>query len=127
MADVTHLNIDDIDGFEHSSGEMKLRKVQQALGVTAFGISIVDLQPDTDVYPEHTHDGEQFGQQADQEEVFVALRGSGEIDVDGRRYLLDTGHLIRVGPKPKRKVYPGSDGLRLLVIGGTPGKAYESK
>ena len=127
MSDLTHLNISDIDGFEHSSGEMKLHKVQQALGISAFGISIVEMQPDTDVYPEHDHDGESFGQQAGQEEVFLTLRGSGEIEVDGKRYPLDSEQIVRVGPKPKRKVYPGKDGIRLLVIGGTPGKAYESK
>ncbi len=127
MADLTHLKIADIDGFEHSSGEMKLRKVQQALGVDAFGISIVEMKPDSDVYPEHSHEEEFYGQQAGQEEVFLALHGSGEIEVDGERYPLDPEHLVRVGPKPKRKVYPGPDGLRLLVIGGTPGKAYESK
>jgi uncharacterized cupin superfamily protein len=127
MTDLTHLNVSDIDGFDHSSGEMKLRKVQQALGISSFGISIVEMKPNTDVYPEHDHDGESFGQQADQEEVFLALSGSGEIDVDGTRYPLDPEHIVRVGPKPRRKVYPGPEGMRLLVIGGTPGKAYESK
>ncbi|HEY8108864.1 MAG TPA: hypothetical protein VIF43_02555 [Patescibacteria group bacterium] len=127
MADVTHLKIDDIDGFNHSSGEMSLRKVQQALGVSSFGIAVVELGPETDVYPEHHHDGEQFGQQADQEEVFLALGGGGEIEVDGKRYPLDPGHIVRVGPKPKRKVYPGGEGMRLLVIGGTPGKPYEAR
>lgn len=127
MTDITHLNIADIDGFEHSSGEMKLHKAQKALGVAAFGISIVDMQPNAEVYPEHSHEEEFYGQQAGQEEVFLALSGSGEIEVDGKRYPLDPEHIVRVGPKPIRKVWPGSDGMRLLVIGGTPGKAYESK
>ena len=126
MSDVTHLKIDDIEGFKHGSGEMQLRKVQQALGVQAFGIAIVELKGGTDVYPEHHHDGEQFGQQADQEEVFLALEGSGEIDVEDKRYPLDAEHVIRVGHKEKRKIYPKTD-MRVLIISGTPGKAYESR
>jgi hypothetical protein len=32
---------------------------------------------------------------------------------------------VRVGPEPKRKVYAGPQGLRLLAIGGAPGAAYK--
>jgi hypothetical protein len=35
-------------------------------------------------------------------------------------------HAVRVGPEVKRKVLPGPDGLRLLVIGARPGQAYEA-
>jgi hypothetical protein len=30
-------------------------------------------------------------------------------------------HVARVGPEHKRKVLPGADGLRLLIVGGAPG------
>jgi hypothetical protein len=33
---------------------------------------------------------------------------------------------VRVASGTKRKVYPGDQGMRLLVIGGVPGKAYEA-
>jgi len=35
-------------------------------------------------------------------------------------------HVARVGPEVKRKVTPGPDGIRLLVIGATPGAPYET-
>jgi hypothetical protein len=35
-------------------------------------------------------------------------------------------HIARVGPEVKRKVTPGPEGIRLLVIGATPGEAYET-
>jgi hypothetical protein len=38
---------------------------------------------------------------------------------------MDTETFVRVAPDPKRKVHAGPDGLRMLVIGGCPGKAYE--
>jgi hypothetical protein len=33
--------------------------------------------------------------------------------------------LARVGPIQKRKIIPGDEGVTLLALGGTPGKAYE--
>jgi mannose-6-phosphate isomerase-like protein (cupin superfamily) len=63
--------------------------------------------------------------QLGQEEVYIALRGSADVDVDGHRYPLDAGHIIRVGPTARRKILPGPDGVRLLAIGGIPGRAYD--
>jgi hypothetical protein len=32
---------------------------------------------------------------------------------------------VRVGPEPKRKVFAGPEGLRMLALGATPGAPYE--
>jgi hypothetical protein len=48
------------------------------------------------------------------------------MEVDGDRYPLDSEHVIRVGPTAKRRPVAGAEGLRLLVIGGIPGKPYLS-
>jgi hypothetical protein len=66
-----------------------------------------------------------------QEEVFVVLRGGGEIEVDGDRVPLDRDTIVRAGPKPTRKLWPGDEGLRVLALrvlalGGVPGQAYEA-
>ena len=133
MADVVHAKIEDIDelrGFERVS----MRRAAAALGVTSFGISIEELAPGADEYPEHDHSAEGLGgtmfaerpEQLEQEEVYVALRGSGTLEADGERYPLDPDHVVRVGPAVKRKVVPGPDGLRLLAIGGRPGEAFET-
>jgi mannose-6-phosphate isomerase-like protein (cupin superfamily) len=94
-------------------------KVRAELGVTAFGMQIIQLPPDYADYPEHDHSD------SAQEEVFAVLSGSGWMDVAGERVELDPETLVRVGAETKRKVYAGPQGLRMLVTGGCPGEAYK--
>jgi mannose-6-phosphate isomerase-like protein (cupin superfamily) len=134
MADINHARIDEIDAIEGVLDGIKMHRVAAGLGISAFGISIVDLEPGTDQYPEHDHSEDGIGgqmfakrpQQLGQEEVYVALRGSGTLEADSERYEIDADHIIRVGPAVKRKITPGPDGLRLLALGGTPGEPYDS-
>jgi mannose-6-phosphate isomerase-like protein (cupin superfamily) len=94
------------------------KRARAELGVESFGMQIIDMPPNYDNYPEHDHseDG--------QEEVYVTLRGGGELEIEGERYPLDEKHVARVGPGVKRKVWPGDDGIRILVLGGKAGEAY---
>lgn len=94
-------------------------KVRAELGVTAFGMQIIQLPPDFADYPEHDH------AESGQEEVFAVLSGSGWMDVEGERVELDPETLVRVGAETKRKVFSGPQGLRMLVAGGCPGEAYK--
>jgi mannose-6-phosphate isomerase-like protein (cupin superfamily) len=134
MADVTHAKVDEIEAIEGVLEGIKFHKVGAGLGVSSFGISISDLAPGAKDYPEHDHSEDGIGgqmfaerpQQLGQEEVYVALRGSGTLEAGGEQYPLDADHIVRVGPKVKRKVTPGPDGIRLLVIGSTPGEAYDT-
>jgi len=96
------------------------KRARAELGVESFGLQIIDLPPNYENYPEHDH------AQDGQEEVFLALRGGGEIEIEGERFPLDGAQLARVGAGTKRKVWPGPDGLRLLIIGGVPGAVYEA-
>lgn len=133
MADVTHTKVEEIEALEGFEG-IRLRRAAAGLGVSAFGISIIELAPGADQYPEHDHSPEGIGgqmfakrpQQLGQEEVYVALSGSGTIEADGEQYPLDQDHVVRVGPSVKRKITPGPDGIRVLALGATPGKAYDS-
>jgi quercetin dioxygenase-like cupin family protein len=95
-------------------------KVRAELGVSAFGMQVIQLPPAYSDYPEHDH------ADSGQEEVFVAIGGSGWIDIEGERVELDGETFVRVGAGAKRKVYAGPEGLRVLVIGGAPGKVYEA-
>jgi hypothetical protein len=94
------------------------KRARAELGVESFGMAIIDLPPNFENYPEHDHakDG--------QEEVFIALRGGGEIEIAGERYPLDPDHVARVASGTMRKVWPGPDGLRLLALGGVPDGQY---
>jgi hypothetical protein len=96
------------------------KRARAELGVEAFGMQIIDMPPNFENYPEHDHaeDG--------QEEVFLALRGGGEIEIAGERFPLDGDHVARVASGTKRKVWPGEGGIRLLVLGGKPGEAYDA-
>ncbi len=96
------------------------KRARAELGVESFGMQIIDLPPEFENYPEHDHaeDG--------QEEVFMALRGGGEIEIDGERFPLDADHVARVSAGTKRKVWPGPDGIRVLVLGGIPGEVYQA-
>ncbi len=116
MADYTTKQIDEMEA-AFGGG---LKKARAELGVESFGMQVIDLPPNYGDYPEHDHasDG--------QEEVYSVMRGSGEIDVEGERIALNPDILVRVGPATKRKIYAGTDGLRLLALGGTPGAAYEA-
>lgn len=96
------------------------KRARAELGVEAFGMQIIDLPPNYENYPVHDH--EQDGQ----EEVYVTLRGGGEIEIESERFRLDPDHVAKVGPGITRKVWPGDDGIRLLVLGGTAGQVYEA-
>jgi mannose-6-phosphate isomerase-like protein (cupin superfamily) len=133
MAEVTHVEIGEIDAIEGFFDGITFRRAAAGLGVSSFGISIIELAPGANDYPEHDHaedgiGGQMFAkrpQQLGQEEVYVALRGSGILHAGGEEYQLDPDHIARVDPSVKRKVVPGSEGIRLLVIGATPGQAYD--
>jgi hypothetical protein len=116
MSDYTAKQIGDMEaGF--GGGFVKVRA---ELGVSAFGIQVIQLPPDFSDYPEHDHSD------SGQEEVFVTLDGSGWLDIEGERVDLDRETVVRVGADVKRKIHPGPQGIRMLVVGGCPGFAYKA-
>ena len=74
-------------------------------------MSVIDMPPRTTAYPEHDHSskgpGNPTAHQLGQEEVYIALRGSADLEVDGYRYPVDVGHIIRIGPTARCKILPG--------------------
>jgi mannose-6-phosphate isomerase-like protein (cupin superfamily) len=115
MSDYTAKRIKDMEA-AFGGGFVKARA---ELGVTSFGMQVIRMPADYGDYPEHDH------AENDQEEVYLALKGSGWIDINGERVDLDEDMLVRVAGAAKRKVHAGPEGLKMLVIGGSPGKAYE--
>jgi len=116
MPDYTTKCIDDMEAIYGGA----FKRARAELGLTSFGFQVMDLPPNAGFYPQHdhNHDG--------QEELYVALRGGGEIVVDEtERVAFDVDNLVRVGASSKRKIVPGDEGVRLLIFGGMPGKAYE--
>lgn len=115
MADYTAKRIDEMEA-AFGGGFVKARA---ELGVTSFGMQIIRMPANYGDYPEHDHAGD------GQEEVYVALDGSGSIDIEGESVALDKSTLVRIAPGSKRKVHSGPDGLSMLVIGGCPGESYK--
>lgn len=96
------------------------KRARAELGVESFGLQVIDLPPNFENYPEHDHaeDG--------QEEVFMAISGAGEIEIDGERFRFDPDHMARVASGTKRKIWPGAEGIRIVIVGGVPGAVYEA-
>jgi mannose-6-phosphate isomerase-like protein (cupin superfamily) len=93
--------------------------VREGLDITAFGVQVMNLPPD---YETKSHDESETGQQ----ELYVALAGSGWVVVGGgERLALDAEHLVRVDAGVDRVLASGPDGLRVLCVGGVPGAPYE--
>lgn len=71
MSDVTVKRIDEIEPYRgpHALEGIRFIAAGNALGVTAWGMSVLELAPGATTYPEHDHaeDG--------QEEVFLLLEG----------------------------------------------------
>ena len=118
MADVTHKRIDELDTISGILKGISLRRVGGDLGVSAFGISISEMEPGATAYPEHDHSPDGIGgkmfakrpEQLGQEEVYVALRGSGTIVADGEELPLDGDHdRRRARPRLRHRRQPLAD------------------
>jgi mannose-6-phosphate isomerase-like protein (cupin superfamily) len=96
-----------------------LVRVRAELGVSAFGLQVADLPPDSgDLAPEHDHEHD------GQEEVYLLLDGGGEVVLDGKAIALDRETFVRIGPRVRRRLRSGPHGARVLMIGAMPGRVY---
>lgn len=96
--------------------------VRRHLGITAFGISAFRAPPGVVVIGEH--DETPLGE-AGQEELYLVVSGAATFEIDGEVFEAPTGALVQVQPAAKRKATATEEGTTILVVGGTPGKAYE--
>jgi len=113
---MTHSIIDSRD-VESPNGIFK--PMGRTLGVSAFGINQLELPPGAEG-PMHDHaaDG--------QEEVYVIVRGSGMIRLDGAEERLEPGKYVFVPPDQKRQMVAGGEGLAWVGVGCKPG-AYAAE
>jgi mannose-6-phosphate isomerase-like protein (cupin superfamily) len=114
--DYTIKRIDDMEAAFRGS----FKRARAELGASSFGMQVLDMPAGVTAYPTHDHAGD------GQEEVYVTMRGSGEIEIEGERHPLDPDTMVRVASGTNRKVWPGDEGIRLLIVGGVPGKPYEA-
>lgn len=85
--------------------------LRRALGVTSFGINQMRLAPG-ERGRIHRHEA--------QEEVYLVLRGTLTLEVEGEERDLREGELARVGPDVRRRlVNRGPEPCVLIALGGT--------
>src|SRR3954464_13231824 len=87
--------------------------VRRALGLEAFGINMVDIDPG-DRIPEHDETGR------DQEEVFLALSGEATMVIDGEEHALPEGSFARLDTQVRRTVANNGSGTIRVLIASAP-------
>ena len=99
-------------------GKVKGREfLARAMGCKGVGVSLMRLKPGEGASYVHRHKV--------QEEVFVILKGTGTILLDGRRHSLPEGTLVRVGPTVYRAM--GNTSRRdvvYMILGAIPPKNF---
>jgi uncharacterized cupin superfamily protein len=92
---------------------------RRSLGLRAFGMNVVDLQPGEKI-PEHNE------LERAHEEVFVILSGSPTMVIDGKEYQAPAGTFIRLDPQPMRTMANnGSEPASALIISAPTSSGYE--
>jgi mannose-6-phosphate isomerase-like protein (cupin superfamily) len=101
----------DLEPESFDTVDVSHRKYTEALGCTDARVNYLALEPGEAVTP-HAHER--------QEELFVPLTG-GQIEIDGDRYDVPQGGVVRVGPKPVRNVCNRTDDeTHLWIMIGAP-------
>lgn len=104
-----------------TAGGRERLDVRRAVGISSFGVQA--FRAPTGVAVVREHDEMLLGE-AGQEELYVVLNGSATFEIDGETVDAPAGSLVRVQPTATRKATAGDGGATILVVGGTPGKAY---
>lgn len=101
----------------HEIAGMRFKHARAAMGVSAWGMNVLEIDAGATGYPvhDHVHDG--------QEEVYVVLKGTAVLYAVGAEINLQEGVLARVGPETTRH-FTTETGVVLLALGGTPGAVY---
>lgn len=94
------------------------RRARATLGVTGWGMQVMTLPPNWDGYPNHRHDANV--EDANQEEVYLPLEGSGLLYADDEVFELRPGMMARVGPEQLRRIVPGDEGIRFVALWAVP-------
>lgn len=90
--------------------------LRNALDAERLGVTIVELEPGSKGKEhDHTHDG--------QEEVYVVVDGTVNIDLDDDSVRLSQNQAIRLSPDQTRQIHNrGEETARLVLVGG-PGES----
>lgn len=96
--------------------------VRALAGITSFGVQAFRAPAGVDIVREHD---EVLLGEAGQEELYLVLSGTATFEIDGEHVEAPAGSFVHVQPTALRKATAKDDGTTILIVGGTPGKAYE--
>ncbi len=108
---MTGFTIVHVDDFERPFPKWALAR--KSLGVTAFGLNVVELPPGESI-PEHDE------LERDQEEVFITLAGEPTLVIDGEEHPAPAGTYARLDPEPVRTIVNRSDADATVLIVSAP-------
>jgi mannose-6-phosphate isomerase-like protein (cupin superfamily) len=102
-------DLEDVGSNFDGAPGLEFRMATQVLELEQSGLSFQSVPPDARFPYGHTHQL--------QEEVYVVVRGSGRMNLDGEIVELAALDAVRVPPGTWRGYEAGPDGLELLVFG----------
>ena len=118
MAGWKAAHLDDIEEFEDAG--CHYRPVRLQLGLSAFGASVWTAQSAGDpVINEHDP-----GDPTVDQELFLVVRGHAAFEVDGEHVDAPAGTFVAVPPGAQRRAAAEAPDTAILLVEGTPGKAY---
>jgi quercetin dioxygenase-like cupin family protein len=95
------------------------KSIRHHFGITSFGVNAVTKDEGNVLIPEH--DELESGQQ----ELYFVHVGEAKATLDGEEITVRAGSVVHCEPGARRKFESTASPTTLIVIGGTPGKAYE--
>jgi hypothetical protein len=121
MAGYAVAHLDEID--ELVDGRCHYRPVRHHLGITAFGATAWTARAPGDLII-NAHDE---GDPTSDQELFLVMRGHAVFELDGDRVNAPAGTFIFAPPGMKRTASAEEAGTTIVLVEGTPGKAYEPR
>jgi quercetin dioxygenase-like cupin family protein len=118
MANYTIKHRDEFEAME-GSGDSTWKLARKALGTSAFGFNLVEIEPGGGI-PEHDES------QSGQVELYVILEGDAVLRLEGEDLPAPAGTFASIEPPASRTILNRSDGkVTAMLIGVHPAGGYE--
>ena len=121
MAHYAVAHLDEID--ELADAGCHYRPIRHHLGITAFGVTAWTAHAAGDLVINEHDEGDPTADQ----ELFLVLRGHAVFELDGDEVDAPAGTLVFAPPHTKRTASAREAGTTIILLEGTPGKAYEAR
>jgi quercetin dioxygenase-like cupin family protein len=118
VADYSIKHRDDFEAME-GSGDCTWRLARKALGTSAFGFNLVEIEPGGQI-PEHDES------ESRQVELYVILEGEAVFRIEGEEHAAPAGTFASIEPPATRTILNRSDApVTAMLIGVQPEGGYE--